>query len=353
MLVVARDEGLHRSGSLDEVVPVGGAHLGGRASGAEERDGVGGDGMEEFGEVLSGEIHPSIDCSVVPDELLLRHLLLHLRIVLVGVKHDQGVAEDEHGVLAREDLRRLLLVEPVREGLQDPLNLLRLPWQSEGLEVATEGDVEDDAGEVEGAGEFVQHLDVELVGIAKKVPDLVLVQARREAEEVGQALRLGRAGHQLGQLQEVQPFLVVSVVVVCRDHYLLLLELPHPDELHPPVGVVAVVALLDPEGLIVGDVDVVGLAVGSLVDLDVVGDGCDDGDDAAEGLDLQRGHGGAHGERDLAQQPRGFLQHVVPQRVAVVVDVCLDDEVGLVAEAGDPLDRHLLKLGAVASCGNP
>ena len=170
-----------------EELRLGGARGGGRRRGRRparhhrlvlDLDLVGGDILVEGFEELGGQVARVVDASVHVDELLLGHLLLHLRRVRVRVEHDEREGEHVGRVRVGKDAR-VERAEALGELLHHPINLLRLARQPEAREEVAQRVVEAHPAKVERVHVNVEHLLVEVVALAEIIADRALVEALR------------------------------------------------------------------------------------------------------------------------------------------------------------------------------
>mmetsp|Transcript_19326 Transcript_19326/g.46379 ORF Transcript_19326/g.46379 Transcript_19326/m.46379 type:complete len:485 (+) Transcript_19326:1816-3270(+) len=147
-------------------------------------------------EQLGRQVAAPVDPAVVAQELLARHLVLHLARVRVGVEHDHGEAQHVRRVLVGEHTRVLQAVLP-RELAHDPVDLLRLARQAERREEAADRLDELHAAEVEVGGVRGEDLRDEIGALAEVLADPPLGEAFGRPQVVGDCL--GRLCEQLAR----------------------------------------------------------------------------------------------------------------------------------------------------------
>jgi len=119
------------------------------------------DAVEELAEVRGWQVRIVVDSPIHPAELLLCHLVFHLVVMQVRIKHDDRVGEDIRRIGVVERPRRLHEV-PRGECLDDARDFLRLSRQPERVEEGAQRLRERHAREVEGVHEALQSREREL-----------------------------------------------------------------------------------------------------------------------------------------------------------------------------------------------
>ena len=123
---------------------------------------------------LPRPIFPPVGPAVVPDELLERHLALHLRVVLVRVEHDDAVTQHVRRVRVRHSLG-VGGVIPCRENLEDAGNLLRLAGKLKPVQKRPQRTIQRHALKVEDVAVLGERGDVEVLVVAEILPDNLFI----------------------------------------------------------------------------------------------------------------------------------------------------------------------------------
>ena len=338
------------------------AHHVGPSRGRERGRGVVGefdlvldDAAEDVLERLARPIRTAVGAAVVADELVQGHLALHLRVVLIGVEHDDGVRQDVRRVRVRHRARVGAVIAR-GENLQNARNLLRLAGEFEPVQERAQRLIQGDPAEVEDAAVLGQHLDVEILVIAEVLAHHLLIQTRRVLEKPRHSRRLERIRQELDLLHVRQSLLVRSVEVIrarqqsaldatvasqrprARDASCLRLSRAPGCESIPNLAA----NLLLP---VVVRVGVGGRLPRGRDGGGSIGDAGGDGEQTLQGQEVRGVERGAVlRERASAEQTDEFLEEVGPLDVAVEIHVQVRHERGLAAQVHDALEGDALGL---------
>mmetsp|Transcript_43188 Transcript_43188/g.122169 ORF Transcript_43188/g.122169 Transcript_43188/m.122169 type:complete len:366 (+) Transcript_43188:1019-2116(+) len=135
--------------------------------------------LEEAREDLGWDVPVVVDAAVVADEIPDDHSFLQPRVVLVDVQHDhtEGQGIRSIAVFQVDTINRtrgvavldVLAVVGLAEGLQHPVDLLRLPGQPEGLHDASQGVLQVRSAHVVGVHKGLEDRLRVILGLAEKL----------------------------------------------------------------------------------------------------------------------------------------------------------------------------------------
>jgi hypothetical protein len=110
-----------------------------------------------------------VDASIILDEFGFRHALcFQILVVRVGIQHDDGESQDVRRVGISKDGGRIVGDVSFGEFEHESINLLSFSWQTEALEVESNGFGEWKLGKVEHVDERMHDSDIVLVAKKRK-----------------------------------------------------------------------------------------------------------------------------------------------------------------------------------------
>ena len=131
-------------------------------------------GIEYVNQYLGGPIITAICSAIVADELFERHLILHLRIVLIGVQHNYTVRQHVRRVRIRYGVRVRFIITRSKT-FEYARNFLCFSGELESRQKGSQSSIKRDISKVKELGVLIQNRDNERRGLTEVVADDFLI----------------------------------------------------------------------------------------------------------------------------------------------------------------------------------